>query len=64
VEWGQPALQGADATLDWKTERTPQGLSFLHASQAGFLAPQEQRTVGWLRLSSAAELKVNILQEE
>ena len=64
VQWGQPALQGADATLDWKTELTPQGLSFLHASQAGFLAPQEQRTVGWLRLSDPAELKVKFLQEE
>jgi hypothetical protein len=64
VKWGQQALQGADATYDWKVALTPSGVSFLHDPHGGFLAPREQRRVGWLRLADEAELKLSFLKEE
>lgn len=66
VRWAEAGWVGADAAAGWQVD-PPAGESmrFLVDPRAGFLAPGEQRVVGWLRLTRAdARLTAEVVGEQ
>jgi len=61
AEWKEGRLQAADALAGWRVaQRNPQALSLEPAKADTELAPGEELTVAWLRLSPAAEPQLRL----
>ena len=60
AKWNQGHVVGVDATYAWRTEVRAKAIRFACHDFTEFIAPGEQRVVGWLRLSEPQTLTTEI----
>jgi hypothetical protein len=60
AKWNQGHVVGVDATYAWRTEVRANAIRFACHDFTEFIAPGEERVVGWLRLSEAQTLTTEI----